>query len=261
MAKTLVIVESPAKARTIERILKQGYEVLASYGHVRDLPESADEIPDEIRKKKWGRLGVDTEGNFTPYYVIPNDKKKYVQALRQSSDVMLHAVERLVQRQTELWARTVAEADGRRAEAADRQQVLLTQALETAMERTLESHARRLAAQENQLTKQAGALIDKITGLAATVRETSHEQHAALAKISDGIGSQLHALTQLQESENQLRRMQETLEQNLARLAGAGAFEEALHSLTAAIHLLTARSATPAAGTGGRQGPRLGAAA
>jgi DNA topoisomerase-1 len=82
MAKTLVIVESPTKARTIERILKDGYEVLASYGHVRDLPESASEIPDEIRKKKWGRLGVDTDGDFTPYYVIPHDKKKHVQALR-----------------------------------------------------------------------------------------------------------------------------------------------------------------------------------
>src|SRR5437764_10986894 len=82
MAKTLVIVESPTKARTIERILKGGYEVLASYGHVRDLPESADEIPDEIRKKPWGRLGVDIDGDFTPHYVIPNDKRKYVQALK-----------------------------------------------------------------------------------------------------------------------------------------------------------------------------------
>jgi len=82
MAKTLVIVESPAKARTIERILRDGYEVRASYGHVRDLPESASEIPEEIKKKKWGRLGVDTEGDFTPYYVIPDDKRKYVQALR-----------------------------------------------------------------------------------------------------------------------------------------------------------------------------------
>jgi DNA topoisomerase-1 len=82
MAKTLVIVESPAKARTIERILKGGYEVLASYGHIRDLPESADEIPDEIRKEKWGRLGVDTDGDFKPYYVIPADKRKYVQALK-----------------------------------------------------------------------------------------------------------------------------------------------------------------------------------
>ena len=82
MAKTLVIVESPAKARTIERILKSGYEVRASYGHIRDLPESADEIPDEIRKKKWGRLGVDTDGDFKPYYVVPSDKRKHVQALK-----------------------------------------------------------------------------------------------------------------------------------------------------------------------------------
>src|SRR6185437_5497784 len=82
MPKTLVIVESPAKARTIERILKGGYEVRASYGHIRDLPESADEIPDEIRKKKWGRLGVDTDGDFKPYYVVPNDKRKHVQALK-----------------------------------------------------------------------------------------------------------------------------------------------------------------------------------
>jgi DNA topoisomerase I len=82
MPKTLVIVESPAKARTIERILKTGYDVRASYGHVRDLPESADEIPEAIKKKKWGRLGVDTDADFTPYYVIPNDKRKYVQALK-----------------------------------------------------------------------------------------------------------------------------------------------------------------------------------
>src|SRR5437763_10108665 len=82
MAKTLVIVESPAKARTLSGFLSKEYRVEASYGHVRDLPESADEIPDEIRKKKWGRHGVDTEGDFTPYYVIPNDKRKYVQALK-----------------------------------------------------------------------------------------------------------------------------------------------------------------------------------
>jgi DNA topoisomerase I len=83
MAKTLVIVESPAKARTIQRFLdSKDFDIQASYGHVRDLPESADEIPDEIRKKKWGRLGVDTENDFKPYYVVPNDKKKHVQALK-----------------------------------------------------------------------------------------------------------------------------------------------------------------------------------
>jgi DNA topoisomerase-1 len=82
MAKTLVIVESPAKARTLSRFLGDAYRVEASYGHVRDLPDSADQVPEEIRKKKWGRLGVDTDGDFKPYYVVPADKKKHVQALK-----------------------------------------------------------------------------------------------------------------------------------------------------------------------------------
>ena len=81
MAK-LVIVESPAKAKTLSRFLGPNYRVEASYGHVRDLPESAKEIPDEIRDRSWGRLGVDTEGEFKPYYVVPADKKRHVAALR-----------------------------------------------------------------------------------------------------------------------------------------------------------------------------------
>ena len=93
MAKTLVIVESPTKARTLERFLGDQYQVKASFGHVRDLPDSAREVPDEIKKKKWGRLGVDTDGDFTPYYVVPEDKRKNVQelkaAMKTASSVML----------------------------------------------------------------------------------------------------------------------------------------------------------------------------
>jgi DNA topoisomerase-1 len=82
MPKPLVIVESPAKARTLSRFLGNKYRVEASYGHIRDLPESAAEVPPEIKGKPWGRLGVDTDGDFTPYYVVPADKKKNVTALR-----------------------------------------------------------------------------------------------------------------------------------------------------------------------------------
>src|SRR5579863_5545197 len=93
MAKTLVIVESPTKARTLERFLGDRYTVKSSYGHVRDLPESASQVPAEIKKEKWGRLGVDTDGDFTPYYVVPDDKRKNVQelrtALKGASSVML----------------------------------------------------------------------------------------------------------------------------------------------------------------------------
>jgi DNA topoisomerase-1 len=93
MAKPLVIVESPAKARTLERFLGKKYVVMASIGHVRDLPERASEIPDAIRDKPWGRMAVDVEGDFTPYYVVPASKKKNVQklktALKDASEVVL----------------------------------------------------------------------------------------------------------------------------------------------------------------------------
>jgi DNA topoisomerase-1 len=93
MPKPLVIVESPAKARTLTRFLGDKYRVEASYGHVRDLPESAAEVPKEIKSKSWGRLGVDTEGDFTPHYVVPNDKKKHIQhlkaAVKDASEVIL----------------------------------------------------------------------------------------------------------------------------------------------------------------------------
>jgi DNA topoisomerase I len=93
MAKTLVIVESPTKARTLERFLGDRYTVKSSFGHVRDLPDSASEVPAEIKKQKWGRIGVDTDGDFKPYYVVPDDKRKNVAdlraALKGASEVML----------------------------------------------------------------------------------------------------------------------------------------------------------------------------
>src|SRR6188474_833984 len=82
--KPLVIVKSPAKAKTLGRFLGSKYRVEASYGHIRDLPESAAEVPKEIKSKDWGRMGVDVDRNFQPYYVVPGDKKKQVAHLRDA---------------------------------------------------------------------------------------------------------------------------------------------------------------------------------
>jgi len=79
----LIIVESPAKARTIERFLGEGYVVAASYGHIRDLPSRASEIPARFRKKEWARLGVDVDDDFQPIYVVPPDSKKHVTELKK----------------------------------------------------------------------------------------------------------------------------------------------------------------------------------
>ena len=81
---SLVIVESPAKAKTIGRFLGPEYTVEASYGHVRDLPEKADQIPPKLKKEKWARLGVNIEHDFEPLYVVPEDKKKHVARLKKA---------------------------------------------------------------------------------------------------------------------------------------------------------------------------------
>ncbi len=84
MANTLVIVESPTKARTIRGFLPKGYRVEASMGHVRDLPNNASEIPAAQKGQKWANLGVNTEANFEPLYVVPKDKKKVVRELKDA---------------------------------------------------------------------------------------------------------------------------------------------------------------------------------
>ncbi len=82
MAHKLVIVESPTKARKIGGYLGQGYVVESSIGHIRDLPQSAAETPAGIKDKPWGRLAVDVDNDFTPYYVVPRDKKQHISKLK-----------------------------------------------------------------------------------------------------------------------------------------------------------------------------------
>ncbi len=83
---SLVIVESPAKAKTIGRILGPQYTVEASYGHVRDLPERADQIPKRVKKEPWARLGVNVQNDFEPLYIVPSDKKKYLDRLKEAME-------------------------------------------------------------------------------------------------------------------------------------------------------------------------------
>ncbi|KHL05419.1 type I DNA topoisomerase [Sinomonas humi] len=79
--KKLVIVESPAKSKTIAQYLGEGFEVDASMGHIRDLPQPSD-LPAELKKSSLGKFAVDIEHNFEPYYVVSPEKRKKVAELK-----------------------------------------------------------------------------------------------------------------------------------------------------------------------------------
>ncbi|MBN2176479.1 MAG: type I DNA topoisomerase [Demequinaceae bacterium] len=90
--RTLVIVESPTKSRTIGGLLGDGYDVVSSIGHIRDLPQPS-EMPADKRGGSLGKFAVDVENDFEPYYVVPPEKKKVVSEikarLKEASEVLL----------------------------------------------------------------------------------------------------------------------------------------------------------------------------
>ena len=81
--KKLVIVESPAKARTIAGYLGSEYVVESSIGHIRDLPNRAADVPKEMRAK-YGTMGVAIEDDFEPLYLVDPDKKSKVAELKRA---------------------------------------------------------------------------------------------------------------------------------------------------------------------------------
>ena len=82
MPKPLVIVESPAKARTIAGFLGSDYIVESSIGHIRDLPRKAADVPPAYKGEAWARLGVDVDNDFKPLYVVSPDKRDQVRKLK-----------------------------------------------------------------------------------------------------------------------------------------------------------------------------------
>lgn len=82
--KALVIVESPAKARTISKYLGNSYQVEASIGHVRDLPTGKKDIPEKYKSEQWAYLGVNVDDAFDPVYIVPDEKKKQVRKLKDA---------------------------------------------------------------------------------------------------------------------------------------------------------------------------------
>ncbi|MEX0646239.1 MAG: type I DNA topoisomerase, partial [Balneolaceae bacterium] len=81
--KSLVIVESPTKTKTIKKYLPKSYVVDSSMGHIRDLPSSAKEIPAKFKKESWSNLGINVDDRFEPLYVVPASKKKIVKKLKE----------------------------------------------------------------------------------------------------------------------------------------------------------------------------------
>lgn len=150
-----------------------------------------------------------------------------VEMLRHQSDTLVAATQTLVEKQAAVWAKALEEANRRQTALLDGLKGQLAEALETALERSLQAHARRLAELEKQAVGPATILVERLN---------------AVSKTADTLATQAEMLAEVQRGGHQLVKLQQVMQQNLATLADAGSFQQAVHSLTAAIHLLTAQS-------------------
>lgn len=162
-------------------------------------------------------------------------------ATDQNAQVMLDATQQLVEKQVALWSAAVEKTEQLGSKQQERMATAIGQALEFALTR----YGKRLAELEEGLLTRNQALIAAVGQLATALRDTGREHQVTLARLIDGLGAQVETLTKVQTGEVELLRVQELLGQNLALLAGANTFEQAVQSLSAAVHMLTARAAAP----------------
>jgi hypothetical protein len=173
------------------------------------------------------------------------DSAPFLDAIQKSTATLTRSVEHLVVRQAELWAATIREPEHRAVAIFQHAKDQLTTALGQALDQTIEAYSQRLSALEQHSLQQTSDLLQQLALVAAAVRDTGREQQAALERVAVGVSNNVAAMTKLEEDAANVVHLQAVLHQNLSVLAGASAFEEAVHSLTAAVHLLTAKAGSP----------------
>jgi hypothetical protein len=186
------------------------------------------------------KVEADLMGRFRE---LPAGADGQIVAVRRMAEVMVQAAELLVQRQTELWQASMDAAAQRWSNLADAAGEQVRKAMTEALAESLKAHAQQLAA-----TEQAAAEQNRRHW--AGVQQALGQNLQSLASIQSGLTQQAEVLGRAIEASGDVTRLQDVLNRNLASLAGARHFEQTVHGLAAAIHLLNARlSESPATAT------------
>jgi biopolymer transport protein ExbB/TolQ len=160
-----------------------------------------------------------------------------------ASPMLTPPMQHLLETQVGLWTASMQKAEERWTQIAPQ----MAKALEQALDAALTRFGQRIVETEKKLLERQNAVLDGLARLATTIKETGSEHEMSLARLTDAINLSVEVISKSRADEVQLLRLQEALSQNLTLLANSTTFEQAVESLTAAIHLLTTRvNPTPA---------------
>lgn len=162
-------------------------------------------------------------------------------ALRRQTEMLLEAIERVVLQQARLWNQTVQEAQSHWRDEGERQQERLAASLAQALDRTEQRHQENLDRWERTTESLGTTIGERLEGVASTFATHAAANLDGLRHLAERVERQSELLLALAEKSSEIARLQETLQLNLSTLAETGAFEQAVASFTAAIHLLTSK--------------------
>jgi biopolymer transport protein ExbB/TolQ len=157
-----------------------------------------------------------------------------------SMGIAMPMLEQLIEKQHALWSVSMQKLEERLAQSAPSHEKAAA-ALQQALDTSLTRFGQRVADLEKKLLERHQALLDGLTKTAGTFKDNGREHQIALARLTDAIGMSVQMIAKMQTGEEQLLRLQESLNQNLGLLANSATFKQAVESLTAAISLLTTR--------------------
>ncbi len=153
----------------------------------------------------------------------------------------------LIERQAALWAASLEKTEERWKQlTSPHSEEKWALAMQQALEGTLTRYSQRVVELEKKLLDRQNALLEGLARLTSVMKEGSRDHQVALARLTDAIGLSVEMMSKVQSNEGQLIRLQETLSQNLNIIASSQVFEQAVASLTGAIHLLTSRTGSTA---------------
>jgi biopolymer transport protein ExbB/TolQ len=164
------------------------------------------------------------------------------ETLRQHLEYLLAGVDHTTQKQIETWKQAILDVQRQQAETHRSAREQMSGALMDVIQQSAQAHTDRLAELEKHAISQVSKSIDKMSAQAAVVLASARDQQTAMTALLQTLAQQAQGVARLQEWEKELIGVQQSLSQNLQALTASGAFQDAVHSLTAAIHLLTSRA-------------------
>nr|AUN37426.1 transport facilitation protein [uncultured bacterium] len=177
------------------------------------------------------RAAAELTGRFE---VTVASRDPHLAGVERMTEAVIHAVEQLVARQATVWYETIDAAHGRWNDLTTASQQTMEAALSNSLTRSLQVHAEQLAGAESAAAQQNRKHWGRLRKTLAASTEVAQAQHAELIRQGE-------VLMQVVEATGQVKKLEEALNRNLATLAGTQHFNETMHNLSAAIHLLNAR--------------------